>query len=631
MTNHEIKESFLSYFKKIYQNDKDFGILNSFISKLLISPKEELDMSDFFEEKGSKINIELLCEDFEATGLIECVHESSQQLIYKLSDAEVDEGFFVVSKGSSDKSMLKIAKQIQERKEKDKVSYSEKESISISDGHTTKKYVSEKKEVIPAKELTEEEIEARAEIIITASESFTSENIISVFENIALPFYDGNGLKEALMIKVFDLSGIEADYQTGIGIVVPAKGKRKKVITSHIDLIPSFNKGFNKDRICEVNYEEGVVAGALDNTMTNAVALMACLKLHKEGKTDDVEFVFTEGEEIGLNGMKAYMRKNPSLEPFFINMDVTNDNWKSNVSIEYDYPAYKICTQISEGIPNAGMTDERWCDDFDVIADRKGAGFSYCLPTKETIHSYKNYTLISKLVPYLNGLVWLINELDTKKREHDIEYLSIPKAMKCESYKKFKKKEEKAKTKYLEKEKKKRTSSTSSWSRDWTDSSWSGRTTTISNDIDGISTGGQRFFDFGGLKSEEEMEEEARLRESGYYPQGFDEADPTAMLDDYFDENEWIGEIDVRNLEHVVSDAVTTLEHNGVKVDRFLGKFIHEHTYAQDQWTLDDLADFIADIEKAKEITFILEDNFLVENIESGAVFKFPKKSDYSL
>jgi hypothetical protein len=134
----QVKEAFLTYFKTIYQNDKDFGILNSFLTKVLKDPKEDHDIKEHFLDRGSKLNVEMLCEELEEVGLISFLHQSNTQTIYKISDLNEDEEtqrIFTVTKGES----LKVNKD----------SVEVKKTVSIS----------EKKETTPLKKLTDEEID----------------------------------------------------------------------------------------------------------------------------------------------------------------------------------------------------------------------------------------------------------------------------------------------------------------------------------------------------------------------------------------------------------------------------------------------------------------------------------------
>ena len=252
-------------------------------------------------------------------------------------------------------------------------------------------------------EASNKEIERIAEEILSIVENSkketTTTDILTVFKNISYTFNEGLGIKEAIILKCLELTDIPANYRENIGIVVPALKDRKIVVSSHIDLIPSFNKGFEKGREPYSLEKEGkIVQGALDNTITNAVALILALK--KE--SPNVEYVFTEGEEIGLLGMAEYIKQEFDEKVFYINLDVTNEAWGKNASIEYDRPSFEICQQLKD--KNFGFTTHRECDDFDIVVRAKGNGFSYCLPTRGYIHSWKNEAKTKTLLPYMQGL-----------------------------------------------------------------------------------------------------------------------------------------------------------------------------------------------------------------------------------
>jgi hypothetical protein len=276
-------------------------------------------------------------------------------------------------------------------------------------------------------DVTTSKSKVREEISKTLSEK--EKNIIDLFSTIAKPFNDGSGEKEKIILDMLKEYG--AFYKEKIGIIVPSITKTKKVISSHIDLIPKFDKGFKKGNIYNLTYKnkKTSITGALDNTITNATLIMAIKELRSKNLAQDVEFVFTEGEEIGFIGMKEYMKLN-SNEPFFINLDVTNDNENKHSSIEFDYPNFNICKELNNNLINPGFKKDRVNDDLDAVLSAGGQGFSYCLPTSNIIHSYKNSSYIENLVPYLDGLIFIIDELDTISSNHNIKKLSITKALK---------------------------------------------------------------------------------------------------------------------------------------------------------------------------------------------------------
>lgn len=272
------------------------------------------------------------------------------------------------------------------------------------------------------------------------------QKIISILNFISQNFNNGEGLKEKNILSL--LKDNNASYIKNIGIVVPSLSKTRIVCSSHIDLISKFQKGFKENKKFDLILEKTDIflTGALDNNITNAILIILINELRKIGLSEDVEFVFTEGEETDMHGMKNYV-KQKGLDVFYVNLDVTNDNIKYSSSVEYDKASYEICKQISENLISVGFTKERVNDDLDVVMDLNGIGFSYCLPTKHNIHSYNNSTNVSNLISYMDGLEFILTKLDVSEKSFNIKNLSISEAIKY------------IKNKFLKKEKKFKSSS----------------------------------------------------------------------------------------------------------------------------------------------------------------------------
>lgn len=249
-------------------------------------------------------------------------------------------------------------------------------------------------------------------------------DLYNMFDTIALPFYKNakiDGIsKEKKILEI--LKDKNAYYENGVGIIVPAKTKAKKIIVSHIDLVGNFNIGFSQGRKFTLNGDK--LYGALDNTLTNAFLLLAILELSND--LDDVEFLFTEGEESGLTGMFNYMdtKYDKESNPFFINLDVTNDNEDYSVSIEFDYPNKNICKQIYDFNKDIGFTNIRFTDDTSAITRYTKKAFSCCVPTWNYCHTYESYCLVSSLETYYNTLVFLIKDLNVDNYSNDIQFLN---------------------------------------------------------------------------------------------------------------------------------------------------------------------------------------------------------------
>ena len=189
-----------------------------------------------------------------------------------------------------------------------------------------------------------------------------------------------------------------------------------KVISSHYDLVTPFERGFAEGRTLEFS-EDGIMNGALDNTITNAVLMNEILK---NGVPKNTIIFFTDGEESGMWGMSRFLEsmRDHLDRLFFINLDVTNDNWEYMTSIEYDHPNKGISTEIDENI-TAGFTTQRFADDMSPVVRAGCDGFSYCLPTREYCHTYQSHTTIEHMLAYEEGLTYLVQKLNISEKTPD--------------------------------------------------------------------------------------------------------------------------------------------------------------------------------------------------------------------
>jgi len=284
----------------------------------------------------------------------------------------------------------------------------------------------------------------------------TIQEILKIFKEIALPCEADNiktPLKENKIIELLKSKYPQIKYNKETGILIPAKTKNSKklIITSHYDLIPSFNKGFKNQR-APFTLNENKIKGALDNTITNAVLIYLLLNFNMP---ENVEIIFTNMEEIGCIGMRNYLLKieKENIEKeklkkdlFFINLDVTNECWKEKVSLEMDYPIYEIIHFLKDEIK--GMTTEREGDDLCEVIEFGYKGFSFCLPTKKTIHSWKNRTTTEHLYQYTEKLLFLIQNSDKileLSQNETFNYLSIDDILKLKKEEAIKQEEEKEK------------------------------------------------------------------------------------------------------------------------------------------------------------------------------------------
>lgn len=432
------------------------------------------------------------------------------------------------------------------------------------------------------------------------SDGFHKE-IISLFHHISKPFKNGEGEKEKAMLEL--LKPYDGEYVKDMGILIPSKTEKPRItVVSHIDLIPTFNKGFEKDKIYRLGKINGkeIIAGALDNTLTNAVVMHAIFHLRSKGLAEDVEFIFTEDEETDSDGMIQYLKQRGT-EQYFINLDVTNDAQGHHMSIEYDKPNWSICKQINDKF-NAGFTTDRVCDDMDEVIRKDGRGYSYCIPTWKTIHSYKNYTYIDNIVPYFEGLLWMITEMDISDTTHDFKFLSMKKALKCSTKEKLDKKELKAKEKrpvYKSYEYKEYTH-TNNYPKyeDWTND--------FEMEDNWTASAGRTFYDYGrGVLSEEEMIEQ------------FSD----------FDDLNFSTPKDLKRAEQLVQVALNAAEDYDAEIDEDIQDFILSHLIHNREWNIDDLC-YSTNIENAEKLISAWDDYYIIDKIDEG-VYRFSGKKAF--
>jgi len=97
---------------------------------------------------------------------------------------------------------------------------------------------------------------------------------------------DGKFLdKEKAITEWLDKHNLSYEYENGIGLIINKQKDPKNIIVSHIDLIPSFRKAFKKNDERKFRETKNHIYGALDNTLTNALALLAL----KENKNSQKE------------------------------------------------------------------------------------------------------------------------------------------------------------------------------------------------------------------------------------------------------------------------------------------------------------------------------------------------------
>ena len=267
------------------------------------------------------------------------------------------------------------------------------------------------------------------------------DKIIKMFDRLCKPHgkYATDLLNESLKIKelmsVLNEFGVDSEYIEGVGLIVNKQDNPDKVIVSHMDLIPKFHKGFGLNQ--KYIIKKNTIVGALDNTITNAVLILIIERMKND--IQGIEFLFSEAEEIGFFGVREYLDlyTDRLKDTFFLNLDVTSEGYnKSCASIEYDCCSFDNLKVMQKMDLDFFYTFDREGDDMSAIKSKGFHGLSYCLPTKDYIHSYDNKARLDTLAPYLTGLEDLIKNKDLKKREKDIHCnYDFKKALKVDSIK----------------------------------------------------------------------------------------------------------------------------------------------------------------------------------------------------
>jgi len=247
------------------------------------------------------------------------------------------------------------------------------------------------------------------------AKSLPNNNILQIFQKIALPYVkDYIEAKAHAILDICKQTGRECYIDKDIGVIVKAKKDHNITILSHLDLIQAFYKGFWSNKTLIYDSKTQIVRGALDNTITNAVVIDLLLS---GNIPPNVEIVFTNDEEIDMNASAKYARKN---KVSYINLDVTNEFKNKSVSIEYDKPnsdTLYALTTLFKG-DDVGYTSYRVADDLDSVVSQNLNGLSFCLPTRKTIHSWKNETTLQQIEKYRDLLKKLLANLPTFKKQN---------------------------------------------------------------------------------------------------------------------------------------------------------------------------------------------------------------------
>ena len=240
--------------------------------------------------------------------------------------------------------------------------------------------------------------------------------ILRLYNRVALPYRTGViRAKADAIVRIAEACGRAARYDPDVGVVVEATSSPRAAVVCHMDLCEEFYAGFWTGRTLRLEGDR--LEGALDNTLPNAVLL----HLLESGRMpDDVTLVFTNDEERG--SAAAYRFARASGLKAFLNLDVTARFKKLDASVEYDAPCAEVLSEVWGllGTDRVGYTPHRDPDDMDALLRAGGNGFSFCLPTKKEIHSYRNRTTVGQVLGYSELLGRLLDNLPDLSRPRDL-------------------------------------------------------------------------------------------------------------------------------------------------------------------------------------------------------------------
>jgi hypothetical protein len=271
------------------------------------------------------------------------------------------------------------------------------------------------------------------------------QEIINLFQKISKYTEDTNfSEKEIEITNWLKENKIAYQYFPGIGLVINPIENPSNILVSHIDLIPKFQKGYKEGKTFKET--EKYIKGALDNTLTNAIALIAIKELLKEGH-NKTELILSEYEETTSLGIENYLKyfKERVKNAVFINLDITNEGFGKDASIEFDKPNFESIQILKETLSEYKIhyTHNREFDDADKILEFDKIVYTHGLPTKDNIHSFKNKALKEKIVPYLDSVKEVLKTFFLPSEKNEIPGYLLNKALEHDTYNEFKKETEK--------------------------------------------------------------------------------------------------------------------------------------------------------------------------------------------
>ena len=226
----------------------------------------------------------------------------------------------------------------------------------------------------------------------------THENKLNEKGKTSLEVREFSNKEKAIIILCIEKIGQEEFNKLGvswnpyIGLFIPSKegfDKEKQVLMmSHLDLVPTFERAHEKvekgelasaltimdDQ--EIN-ENTIIAGSLDNTMTNAVLL----KNYLDGKlNNNVNMLFETDEESGMSGTRHFFKEEK--EKFWKNISVDNNEMifkdASNPKIKNDLTVINLDVTMGYNEPCAIETkrfsdkgNKELLEKFPILAQRE--------------------------------------------------------------------------------------------------------------------------------------------------------------------------------------------------------------------------------------------------------------------
>ena len=226
----------------------------------------------------------------------------------------------------------------------------------------------------------------------------THDNNLNRNGETALEVRDITNKEFAILNLIYKKIGQEEFNKLGvswnpyIGLFIPSKDgfdKEKQVLMmSHLDLVPTFERAHEKvekgelasaltimdDQ--EIN-ENTIIAGSLDNTMTNAVLLKNYLE---EKLNNNVNMLFETDEESGMSGTRHFFKEEK--EKFWQNISVDNNEMifkdTSNPKIKNDLTVINLDVTMGYNEPCAietkrfsNKSNKELLEKFPILAQRE--------------------------------------------------------------------------------------------------------------------------------------------------------------------------------------------------------------------------------------------------------------------